>query len=126
MLQNDNHTATLTVEPNGMENVDVRLETTKAYSQLNCTTNNWITVTTNLGIDDVENIHVNIYPNPTSRILNLESADGIAEVVVYNMLGQQVMRQQGNGEHIQLDLGTLAACPTVVLWMVHLVPTPLV
>lgn len=109
VLQTSNHTATLTVEPNGMENIDVQLATTKVYTEITCVTNNWITVTTNLGIDDVDALQVNIYPNPTSRILNLQSAEGLSEVVVYNMIGQQVLRQQGNGERMQLDLGSLAA-----------------
>jgi len=107
VLQNDNHTATFVVEPNGMENVDVHLATTKAYSNISCTSDNWITVTTNVGIDDVDAMHVNIYPNPTTRILNLQSAEGISEVVIYNMVGQQVLRQQCNGETVQLDLGAL-------------------
>ncbi len=108
ILQNDNHTATMTVEPNGYENVDVRLETTKAYGRNSCITNNWITVTTNLGIDEVDAMQVNIYPNPTSRILNLQSVEGINEVVIFNTLGQVVMRKSGNGESMQLDLANLA------------------
>lgn len=108
VLQSDNHTASLTVEPNGMENIDVRLETTKAYGQNSCITNNWITVTTNVGIDDVDAMQVNIFPNPTSRILNLQSADGITEVVIFNTLGQTVMSKRGNGESMQLDLANLA------------------
>lgn len=108
VLVSNNHTATLTVEPNGNENVDIRLSTTKVYSQITCVTNNWITVTTNVGIDDVDAMVVNIYPNPTSRILNLQSAEGLQEVTVYNMIGQQVLTQKGNGERMQLDLGDLA------------------
>lgn len=103
-----NHTATLTVEPNGTENVDVYLKTSKAYTGITCESHNWITVTTNVGIDDVDAMLVNIYPNPTSRILNLQSASGISEVKIYNMIGQQVLHQQGNGEHMQLDLAALA------------------
>ena len=101
-------TSSLVVEPQGNENVDVHLATTKAYGQHKCITDNWITVTTNVGIDDIEAMMVNIYPNPTSRILNLQSAEGIAEVVIYNTIGQQVMLRQGNGERMQLDLADLA------------------
>lgn len=107
VLQSE-HGASLTIEPNGLENIDVRLETSKVYTDITCVTKSWITVTTNVGIDDVDALQVNIYPNPTSRILNLESAEGIGEVVIYNMIGQQVLRQQGNGERMQLDLGALA------------------
>ena len=101
-------TSTLTVEPQGNENVDVHLATTKTYGQHKCITDNWITVTTNVGIDDVETMMVNIYPNPTSRILNVQSANGIAEVVIYNTVGQQVMLSKGGSERMQLDLANLA------------------
>ena len=101
-------TSTLVVEPQGNENVDVHLATTKAYGQHKCITDNWITVTTNVGIDDVETMLVNIYPNPTSRILNIQSAEGIAEVVIFNTVGQQVMINKGSNERMQLDLANLA------------------
>ena len=98
------HTDSLVV-PAVTENTDVRLEAT---SQKNCTAVNWITITTNVGIDDVEGLQVNLYPNPTSRFLNLESAQGIHEVVIYNTVGQQVITRNGNGNHLVLDLGSLA------------------
>ncbi len=101
-------TSSLTIEPQGNENFDVHLATTKAYGQHKCITDNWITVTTNVGIDDVETMMVNIYPNPTSRILNIQSAEGIAEVVIFNTVGQQVMLTKGGNDRIQLDLANLA------------------
>ena len=87
------------------ENTDVRLEAT---NYKNCTAINWITITTNVGIDDVEGLQVNLYPNPTSRFLNLESAEGINEVVIYNTVGQQVITRSGNSNHLVLDLGSLS------------------
>ena len=102
-------TASYTVEPTGDENIDIRLETTKTYGANKCVTKNWITITTNVGIDDIDALQVNLYPNPTSRILNVQSAEGIAEVVIYNAIGQQVMLRKGTGEHMQLDLGSLAS-----------------
>ena len=86
-------------------NTDIRLKST---SKKGCTTDNWITVTYNEGIDDVEGAHVNIYPNPTSRYLNVECAEGINAVTVYNVNGQQVMNHTANGTTAQLDLGSLA------------------
>jgi hypothetical protein len=96
--------------PEENENVDVRLETTRTYSgNKTCTAKNWVTVSWNVGIDDVEALQVNIYPNPTARMLNVKSTSGVEEVVIYNALGQQVLRQDGNGELMQLDLGRLAS-----------------
>ena len=86
-------------------NTDIRLEST---SIKNCTDTLWITVTANVGIDEVEALQVNIYPNPASRYLNIESAEALEQVVIYNAVGQQVVSRQIEGNAIQLDLGTLA------------------
>lgn len=100
---------TETLELNNVtKNTDVRLESTATHGSLKCIALNWITVTSNLSIDEVEALHVNIYPNPASRFLNIESAEGISEVVIYNTVGQQVMSRTANSDAIQLDLGNLA------------------
>ena len=77
-------------------NTDIRLETT---SNKGCVTNNWITVTFHVGIDEVENLQVNIYPNPASRFINIESADAISQVVIARTV---------NANATQLDLSSLA------------------
>jgi membrane carboxypeptidase/penicillin-binding protein PbpC len=86
-------------------NKNVRLETT---SQYNCTGTSWVTITYNVGIDDVDALKVSVYPNPASRYLNLESAEGISNVTVYNALGQQVIARSVNAENVQLNLSSLA------------------
>lgn len=90
---------------NVMSNTDVRLEATSIH---NCVATNWLTVTSNVGIDGVEDLHVNVYPNPASRYLNIECAERMAEVVIYNTVGQQVVSQIANGNNMSLDLGNLA------------------
>ena len=90
---------------NVTNNTDVKLE---SKSTKNCTATNWITVTANVGIDEVETLQVNIYPNPASRYLNIESDEPMAEVVIYNNIGQQVVSRQINGYSAQLDLGNMA------------------
>ena len=89
---------------NVTSNTDIRLE---SKSNKNCTATNWITVTATVGIDDVETLQVNIYPNPASRFLNIESAEAISEVVLYNAVGQQVVSRHIDGNAVQLDLGNL-------------------
>jgi hypothetical protein len=64
--------------------------------------------TASVGIDDVDALKVSVYPNPASRYLNLESAEGISNVTVYNALGQQVIARSVNAENVQLDLSSLA------------------
>ena len=86
-------------------NTDVRLESTTTKQ---CISTNWITVTANLGVDEVEALQVNIYPNPASRYLHIESADVMADIVVYNAVGQEVILHTVNGTGATLDLGALA------------------
>ncbi len=99
-------TADSLVLANVNSNTDVRLTST---STKNCTATSWITVTATVGIDDVDALSVNLYPNPTSRFLTVESAEGISEVVIYNGIGQQVISRRNEGNSLQLDLGSLAA-----------------
>lgn len=97
------------LDVSGTGNTDIRLETTGHYTNSHtCTASNWITVTFSVGIDEVEGLNVNLYPNPASRFVNVESADVISEVEVYNALGQQVIRRSVNATATQLDLGALA------------------
>ena len=86
-------------------NTEVRMEAT---SVKNCSTTKWLTITANVGIDEVETLQVNIYPNPASRYVNIESASALSEVVIYNTIGQQAVRRTVNGNAVQLDLGHLA------------------
>lgn len=87
------------------KNTDIHLTTT---SPQNCTANNWVTITYTVGIDEAENTQVNLYPNPASRYLNVESAEGIREVTIYNSVGQQALMQSVNNSHATLDLNNLA------------------
>ena len=86
-------------------NIDVNLRST---STKNCTANNWLTVTANVGIDDVDLLQANIYPTPTARYLNIESAEPMSQVVIFNSVGQQVLSRNTEGNSLVLDLGQMA------------------
>ncbi len=82
-------------------------------------------ITSNLGSVYVDNIYlhkntilsndsfnvtkVKLYPNPTSNILNIEVAANVQNVVIYNVLGQEVMNKQTNGTSVSLDVSGLNA-----------------
>lgn len=87
-------------------NTDIRLETSSVEG---CVAKNWITITLNVGIDETEGVQVNVYPNPASRFLNIESTDGLCDIVIYNALGQQVLNQKASASLVTLDLGFLAS-----------------
>ena len=65
---------------------------------------------TTLSEETVGNPSVTVYPNPTNGILTVENslaAYGSMECRVYNTLGQEVMRQAGVAERLNLNLKSL-------------------
>jgi len=57
------------------------------------------------GVDELEQ-SLRIYPNPTSSVLNIEG-EGMANIEVYNALGQRVMMQKVNGNAAQISTESL-------------------
>lgn len=99
----------ITAPANG-DNIDVQLVTTSSIAPSYCAAYNWITIASlNLGIEEAETVNVNIYPNPTSRIVNLKSEEAIGHVIVYNAIGQRIIDRNGEGQLMQLDLTNLAS-----------------
>lgn len=54
---------------------------------------------------DIKNLLV--YPNPSSDIVNIEANETIANVVVYNLLGQEVIRQNVNAANGKVNIASL-------------------
>ena len=46
-----------------------------------------------LGIDDLNQLDVSIYPNPTSDTVNIDSSSSQLKVVVFDILGKQVLNK---------------------------------
>ena len=61
-------------------------------------------------VDEHETVDLSVYPNPAKESLNLFSMEGLQEVKLYNMLGQQVSSEMFDGNtSATLDLGGLAS-----------------
>ena len=91
-------------------NIDVALEATLNYPANNiaCHDTSWITIVTFVGIDQVQGTHVSLYPNPTVGQLNIESAEAIREVAIFNTLGQQVVTNYNLGNKGLMNLSNLS------------------
>ena len=50
----------------------------------------------------------NLYPNPTTGILNFKSETNISKVVIYNMLGQLVQQENINALEGSINISDLA------------------
>lgn len=60
----------------------------------------------NVGIETAEAVALKVYPNPTRGLVTIEAAEG-EEVVVFNALGQTVVREKNDGGVLTIDLGEL-------------------
>ena len=49
---------------------------------------------------------INIYPSPTQSQITVEATD-LNQVVIYNMMGQEVVRENTNGDSHSMDLSSL-------------------
>lgn len=65
-----------------------------------------LTIYPKQGVDpeeEVEVFDVNVYPNPTRSLVNVE-ADGLQQVEVYDALSRRVKVYEANGQNCQFDL----------------------
>ena len=60
-------------------------------------------LTNPLSTKEFNNITVNVYPNPTNDIVNIETQETLQNYEVYNVLGQQLQKGNFNGNN-QINL----------------------
>lgn len=61
-----------------------------------------------MGVKDITSVEYSIYPNPTSKFLNINAKNPIQSVKVYNLAGQEVMSIAPKGINASLDVSVLA------------------
>jgi PKD repeat protein len=81
----------------------------------NSTGNNSYTRSSYITVDDCNAIEddfaskINIYPNPTDGILNIELPEANATLKISNILGKEVISMQLSSDHTVIDLNSLSA-----------------
>ena len=55
-----------------------------------------------------QNVHMDIYPNPAVDRLNVTLSQN-AEIVIYNIMGQQVMSQEGHAGANSININNLTS-----------------
>jgi len=63
----------------------------------------------NMGISDTDNYNINLYPNPTTGIINLQTPKPIQSVSIYNLMGQKVPFNSLNQENTSIDISNLSS-----------------
>lgn len=66
-------------------------------------------VNTSLGMDDMDVSEFSIFPNPTSGILNIEGNTQVEKVMVYDLLGRNVLEVSPMAEKMEIDVNGLNA-----------------
>lgn len=67
-----------------------------------------VTVTVTLGSNKFDRAKLAYYPNPTQGILNIQYAETIERVEIYNTIGQLVGTQDFSSNQITVDMGNLS------------------
>ena len=88
------------------ENTDYSVQATNRTTT--CSNTAYVTVMANESITSAENTSVNIYPNPASAKLNIECADAISHLAVYDAVGQRLVSTYNQGRQHTLDLSDFA------------------
>lgn len=66
-------------------------------------------VNTNLSVEDLNALEFVIYPNPTSGMLHVQGDIQIDRLVVYNLIGKEVLELAPMAKKTQIDLSSLNA-----------------
>lgn len=70
-----------------------------------------LAITVNLievvGNEEFEISHLNIYPNPSSDVINIEGRETLSEIAVINLLGQKVLSNKVNAASAQINISAL-------------------
>ncbi len=62
-----------------------------------------------LGVDGNQREYINVFPNPSKGIFNIEGNEIIKKVEVINAFGQTILSEEAGNNHIQIDLKDKAA-----------------
>ena len=67
-----------------------------------------VVVTDNtLGINDINDIKVSVYPNPTTNNINIQSDEQIMNITVYNTIGQMVRNVSPAATNFSMEMSNL-------------------
>ncbi len=62
----------------------------------------------NTGITDINNVSINLYPNPVSNMLNIENLTGKTEIKITDMRGRGLIHQSESNAKHQVDLSSFS------------------
>lgn len=71
-------------------------------------------VSTTAGTGGLDAAKITHYPNPVKDVLHIAYPAGVDTVVVYNLLGQEVISQKGGAAAVSIDMVSLAAGTYIV------------
>ena len=80
---------------------------TVTNTQTGCESQQWLVVVVGVGIEDAGVIEVSIYPNPTTRTINIACDQPVREAAIFNTIGQMVEHTVMNGTNT-VDVASLA------------------
>ena len=64
---------------------------------------------TSLSTTDFDNTTISFYPNPAQDMVNFSSKNSIEDIIIYNLLGQEVLTKQVNSNQFSINISHLSS-----------------
>ena len=86
---------------------NVTLKVTNAFGSINTLVKTGYIYVGGVGVDDLSQSGIKVYPNPVKDVLTIESGSGMKQVQIFNVTGQLVLSQQTDSKTITVNTSSL-------------------
>lgn len=88
---------------------NVTLKVTNAFGSLNTLVKTGYIYVGGVGVDELSQSGIKVYPNPVKDVMNVEAGSGIQQIQLFNITGQMVINKQVDSKTITLNTSSLKA-----------------
>ena len=71
---------------------------------------------TSLSTTDFDNTTISFYPNPAKEMVNFSSKNSIQEIIIYNLVGQEVLTKESISNQFSIDISHLSNGTYISKW----------
>jgi len=86
---------------------DVTLTITNVFGSVNTLVKHGYIYVGGVGVDEISQNNIKVYPNPAKDELNVEAASIMKEIRIFNITGQMVLDQAVNGKTLKVQTSNL-------------------
>ncbi len=88
---------------------NVTLKVSNAFGSINSNLKTGYIYVGGVGVDELSQGGIKVYPNPVKDIMNVEAGSGIQQIQLFNVTGQMVINKQVDSKTVTLNTSSLKA-----------------